>query len=97
MTTVTTDNGRATGVALEDGTEIEASIVVSALDPRRTFLQLVDQRELPADLVENISRFRFQGTSSKVNFALDGLPQISRPGRTGRRACCVRRPPVWGP
>ena len=49
--------------------------VVSALDPRRTFLELVDPRELPDDLVESIRRFRFQGTSSKVNFALDGLPQ----------------------
>ncbi len=49
--------------------------MVSALDPRRTFLELVNPRELPDDLVENIQRFRFQGTSSKVNFALDGLPE----------------------
>ena len=56
--------------------------MVSALDPRRTFLELVDPRELPADLVENITRFRFQGTSSKVNFALDGLPEYpALPGR----------------
>ena len=71
---VTTSNGRATGVALTDGTEITANVVVSALDPRRTFLELVDPRELPADLVENIRRIRFQGTSAKVNFALDDLP-----------------------
>ena len=71
---VTTSNGRATGVALTDGTEITANVVVSALDPRRTFLELVDPRELPADLVENIRRMRFQGTSAKVNFALDDLP-----------------------
>lgn len=71
---VLTDNGRATGVALADGTEFGAPIVVSALDPRRTFLELVDRRELPGDLVENITRLRFQGTSAKVNFALDGLP-----------------------
>ena len=72
--TVTTANGRVTGVALKDGTEITANVVVSALDPRRTFLELVDHRELPADLVENITRMRFQGTSAKVNFALDALP-----------------------
>ena len=48
----------------------------SALDPRRTFLELVDPRELPTDLVETIERFRFQGTSAKVNFALDGLPRV---------------------
>ncbi len=72
---VVTANGRATGVALVDGTEYHAPVVVSALDPRRTFLELVDPRELPTDLVETIRRFRFQGTSAKVNFALDGLPR----------------------
>ena len=69
-------DGRATGVALEDGSEFDAPVVVSALDPRRTFLELVDPRELPTDLVDAIQRFRFQGTSAKVNFALDGPPQF---------------------
>ncbi len=79
---VLTKNGRATGVALTDGTEFYADTVVSALDPRHTFLELVDPRELPDDLVETVQRFRFQGTSSKVNFALDGLPQFpALPGR----------------
>jgi phytoene dehydrogenase-like protein len=71
---VITRNGRATGVTLEDGREIDARVVVSAIDPRRTFLELVDPRELPTDLVESIKRYRFEGTSAKVNFALDGLP-----------------------
>jgi phytoene dehydrogenase-like protein len=71
---VITRDGRATGVALEDGTEYHAPVVVSALDPRRTFMELVDPRELPSDLVDAIRRYRFQGTSAKVNFALDGLP-----------------------
>ena len=82
VSTVITANGRATGVVLEDGTEIPADVVVSALDPRRTFLELVNPRELPADLVENIERFRFQGTSAKVNFALDSLPTF--PGLANR-------------
>ena len=71
---VLTRNGRAQGVALSDGTELSADVVVSALDPRRTFTELVEPRELPTDLVENVRRMRFQGTSAKVNFALDGLP-----------------------
>lgn len=79
---VITRHGRATGVALTDGTEFYADTVVSSLDPRRTFLELVEPRELPDDLVESIERFRFQGTSSKVNFALDGLPEYpALPGR----------------
>ena len=43
--------------------------------PRRTFTELVDPRELPTDLNDAIRRFRFQGTSAKVNFALDGYPR----------------------
>ena len=72
---VITSNGRATGVALSDGTELAARVVVSAADPRRTFTQFVDPRELPHDLVDSLRRYRYQGTSSKVNFALDGLPR----------------------
>jgi phytoene dehydrogenase-like protein len=72
---VLTKEGRAIGVALADGTEIHAKAIVSALDPRRTFTQLVEPRELPSDLVENINRMKFQGTSAKVNFALDSHPR----------------------
>jgi phytoene dehydrogenase-like protein len=72
---VITREGRAIGVALADGTELMAPTVVSALDPRRTFTELVEPRELPSDLVENINRMKFQGTSAKVNFALDGAPR----------------------
>jgi phytoene dehydrogenase-like protein len=83
VASVITRNGRATGVALADGGEYQADIVVSAIDPRRTFLELVDPLELPTDLVDNIRRFRFQGTSSKVNFALDGLPKYPALGDRG--------------
>ena len=57
---------------------------VSALDPRRTFTQLVEPRELPSDLVENINRMKFQGTSAKVNFALDAAAAVSRARRPHR-------------
>jgi phytoene dehydrogenase-like protein len=74
VTDLITQDGRAVGVALEDGTEFRAPVVVSALDPRRTFLELCDPRELPLDLVDNIRRMKFRGVSAKVNFALDSLP-----------------------
>lgn len=80
---IVTQDGRVTGVALQDGTEFFAPVVVSSLDPRRTFLELADPRELPTDLVDTIKRYRFQGVSSKVNFALDGAPNYpALPGRT---------------
>jgi phytoene dehydrogenase-like protein len=79
---VLTRDGVVTGVALADGTEIGADLVVSALDPRHTFLELVEPRELPDDLVEDIRRIKYQGVSSKVNFALDGLPAHPTLGAT---------------
>src|SRR6185503_2862453 len=54
--------GRATGVALANGDEITAPIVVSSLDPRQTFLRLVDAKELPPDLVTAVERYRFRGS-----------------------------------
>ncbi len=74
VTSVLTREGRALGAVLADGTELRAPVVVSALDPRHTFLDLVDPRELPGDLVRNVERMKFRGVSAKVNFALDGLP-----------------------
>ncbi len=82
VSNVITRTGAALGVALESGEEILAPTVVSALDPRRTFLQFVNPRELPADLVRAIEDYKFQGTSAKVNFALDSPP--SYPALAGR-------------
>jgi phytoene dehydrogenase-like protein len=70
-------NGRATGVVLENGDEYHASIVVSGLDARRTFLDLVESRELPGELLEQVRRFRFRGSSGKVNLALSELPDFT--------------------
>lgn len=70
-------DGRATGVVLENGDEILAPTVVSSLDPRRTFLQMVERKELPDDLVAGIERYKFRGSSGKVNLALSGLPDFT--------------------
>jgi phytoene dehydrogenase-like protein len=51
-------NGRAVGVALQNGDELRATTIVSSLDPRRTFLQLLDTDHLPDDLVDDIGRVR---------------------------------------
>ncbi|MBX5463017.1 MAG: NAD(P)/FAD-dependent oxidoreductase [Steroidobacteraceae bacterium] len=70
-------NGRATGVVLESGEEIEARVVVSGLDARRTYLDLVESKELPPELLEQVRRFRFRGSSGKVNLALSELPDFT--------------------
>ena len=75
-------NGRATGVVLDSGEEIEAPLVVSGLDPRRTFLDLLEPGLLPDEVVEAVGRFKFRGSSGKVNLALSELPDFTcLPGR----------------
>ncbi|MGQ0383852.1 MAG: phytoene desaturase family protein [Gammaproteobacteria bacterium] len=69
--------GRARGVVLDSGEEILAPVVVSGLDARRTYLDLVESRELPEELLEQVRRFRFRGSSGKVNLALSELPDFS--------------------
>lgn len=70
-------NGKVTGVVLENGDEIKARKVISSLDPKQTFLKLVDPRQLPGDLVSAICKFNIHGSSGKVNLALDALPQFT--------------------
>jgi phytoene dehydrogenase-like protein len=70
-------DGRATGVVLEGGEEIQARVVASSLDPSRTFLRLLDPKTLPAEFVEEVRRYKLRGSSGKVNFALDALPDFT--------------------
>lgn len=70
-------NGQAVGVALQNGEEIYAGLVVSSLDPHQTFLKLVDPDLLPDDLVSAVSKFVFRGSSGKVNLALDAAPEFA--------------------
>jgi phytoene dehydrogenase-like protein len=70
-------NGRASGVALENGDELYADVVISSLDPKLTFLKLVDPNLLPGELVQSIQKFNIRGSSGKVNLALDAAPDLA--------------------
>ena len=74
---VIVNNGRAIGVALENGDEYKADKVISALDPKLSFLKMVDETDLPNDFVTDIKNFRIRGSSGKVNLALDALPEFT--------------------
>ncbi len=77
-------DGRARSVVLESGEEIAARAVASNLDPKVTFLRLVDPGELDLDFLAAIQRFRIEGTSVKINLALSGLPEFrALPGSPG--------------
>jgi phytoene dehydrogenase-like protein len=69
-------DGRVQGVVLQRGEEVRAAVVASNLDPHRTFLQLMDTGDLPADFVDGIRKFRSEGTSLKMNLALRGVPEF---------------------
>ena len=70
-------SGRAVGVVLENGDELQAGCVVSSLDPRRTFGSLVGPDHLDEDFLEQVARYKIRGSSAKVNLALDGLPEFT--------------------
>src|SRR6266700_1612885 len=67
-------NGRACGVALQDGEELSANVVSSSVDPHLTFAKFLEPAELPGDFLEGVRRYKFRGSSGKVNLALDALP-----------------------
>ena len=67
----------ARGVVLDNGDEIAARVVASSVDPRLTFLRLIDNAALPDDFVEDVTRYKFRGSSGKVNLALDALPEFT--------------------
>ncbi|MBV9326100.1 MAG: NAD(P)/FAD-dependent oxidoreductase [Chloroflexi bacterium] len=69
--------GRATGVTLRDGRDFQARVVVSNADPSRTFLGLIEPRELPSEFVKQIEAYRCEGSSFKINLALGELPSYS--------------------
>lgn len=76
--------GEARGVVLANGEEIESAMVASNLDPRRTFLKLIDAAEIDPDFAGAIRRYRSEGTSLKMNLALSGLPEFTAlPGSPG--------------
>jgi phytoene dehydrogenase-like protein len=69
-------NGRAIGVATESGDEIYGEIISSSVDPNLTFLKMIGERDLPGEFVEEVKRYKFRGSSGKVNLALDALPDF---------------------
>ncbi len=73
--------GKARGVVLESGEEITADAIVSNLDPRHTLVGLVGAQHLPDEVITQLGRYKYRGSSGKVNLALDGLPSMTcRPG-----------------
>src|SRR3954468_17241742 len=79
---IDTPGGRAIGVTLESGEELRADAVLSSADSRVTFERLLEPDVLDDEFLSDVRRYKFRGSSGKVNLALDGLPDFtSLPGQ----------------
>jgi len=80
---VLTSGGRVTGVALDDGTELRASTVVSTLHPRTAFLDQVGEANLPPEFARDIKIWKTRSGVVKINLALSELPNFTADPSTG--------------
>ncbi len=74
---ITSQNGDATGVVLANGDHISAKTIVSAVDMRTTFLELLDPYYLDQTFVKSVQNIKYRGTLARVHFALDQLPAFT--------------------
>jgi phytoene dehydrogenase-like protein len=77
VTAITTSDGRATGVVLDDDQQVAAATVITTVHPRIAFLQLIDSGVLPADFVDDIKVWQSRSGTVKINLALDRLPAFT--------------------
>jgi len=84
--------GKAVGVATTNGDEFRAPIISSSVDPNLTFLKMIDAKHLPDDFRDEVKRYKYRGSSAKVNLALDALPNFTcmpGPGKHLRGAISI--------
>jgi phytoene dehydrogenase-like protein len=70
-------SGGVRGVTLADGTEVSARLVLSNADPKRTFLGMLKNGELPAEFREAVGSIRMNGPCAKVNLVLSEEPRVT--------------------
>ena len=70
------EDGAATGVLLAGGEEIQSRCVVSGVDPRRTFFDLVGAPRLGPEFNRKVANIRMRGTTATLHLLLDGLPPL---------------------
>jgi phytoene dehydrogenase-like protein len=70
-------SGRAYSVVLEDGSEVRGRMILSNADPKRTFLKMVAERELPEEFLFAVRGIKMDGPCAKVNFVLAEEPRFT--------------------
>ncbi|MCY7387429.1 MAG: NAD(P)/FAD-dependent oxidoreductase [Burkholderiales bacterium] len=74
---VVVKDGRASGVVLEDGTEIEAGLVVSNLNPKLLFQRLLDPAAVGTEFNQRIAAYKCGSGTFRLNVALSELPRFT--------------------
>lgn len=69
--------GRAVGVELENGRQVQARIVAANVNPKLLYLRMVERDHLPPDLIDSMQRYRCGSASFRMNVALSELPRFS--------------------
>jgi phytoene dehydrogenase-like protein len=70
-------NGEAEGVVLDNGEELRAPVVITAVHPKITFLKQIDRKDLPPDFVRDIENWKCRSGVVKINLALSELPNFT--------------------
>src|SRR5690349_13065544 len=77
VTQILVKDGKAVGVATASGDEYFAPVISSSVDPNLTFLKMLEPKYLPDEFRDEVKRYKFRGSSGKVNLALDALPNFT--------------------
>ena len=72
-----TEGDEVIGAVTSSGEEVTGRVVLSSLDPQQTFVRLVPPGHLDSSFLDDVARYRYRGSSGKVNLALDGLPEFT--------------------
>ncbi len=70
------EGDQVVGVVLADGTELRAGVVVSAINPKTTFLDLIGPRHLDSGFVRRIRDMKSRGAAAKLHLALSAAPDF---------------------
>jgi len=70
-------DNKAVGVATTSGDEYYADVISSSVDPNLTFLKFIEPQHLSDEFRDEVKRYKYRGSSGKVNLALDGLPDFT--------------------
>jgi phytoene dehydrogenase-like protein len=70
-------NGKAYGVVTSTGDEYLAPVISSSVDPNMTFVKMIEPQHLDDEFAAEVKRYKYRGSSGKVNLALDALPNFT--------------------